>query len=110
MKPDFNVPGKRRCAVYEMNLSGVMREKQRIMCGKRLLAVCMVFLGALSCTPTFPGPSASRKPGLRKQFTSSHLISMILRTMIDPGELRLLPGIPQEITQLLDHEPIAGLA
>ena len=30
--------------------------------------------------------------------------------MIDPGELRLLPGIPQEITQLLDHEPIAGLA
>ena len=23
------------------------------------------------CTPTFPGPSASRKPGLRKQFTSS---------------------------------------
>jgi hypothetical protein len=22
-------------------------------------------------TPTFPGPSASRKPGLRKQFTSS---------------------------------------
>ena len=25
----------------------------------------------LLCTPTFPGPSASRKPGLRKQFTSS---------------------------------------
>ena len=24
-----------------------------------------------SCTPTFPGPSASRKPGLRKQFPSS---------------------------------------
>ena len=24
------------------------------------------------CTPTFPGPSASRKPGLRKQFTSSN--------------------------------------
>ncbi len=23
------------------------------------------------CTPPFPGPSASRKPGLRKQFTSS---------------------------------------
>ncbi len=26
------------------------------------------------CTPTFPGPSASRKPGLRKQFTSSNAI------------------------------------
>ena len=38
-----------------------------------------------------------------------HLISTILRTMIDPGQLRLLPGIPQEITQLLDHEPIGGL-
>ena len=24
------------------------------------------------CTPTFPRPSASRKPGLRKQFTSSN--------------------------------------
>ena len=23
------------------------------------------------CTPTYPGPSASRKPDLRKQFTSS---------------------------------------
>ena len=29
--------------------------------------------------------------------------------MIDPGQLRLLPGIPQEITQLLDHDPIDGL-
>ena len=26
------------------------------------------------CTPTFPGPSASRKPGLRKQFTSSKFL------------------------------------
>lgn len=39
-----------------------------------------------------------------------HLISTILRTMIDPGELRLLSGIPQEITQLLDNDPIGGLA
>ena len=38
-----------------------------------------------------------------------HLISTILRTVIDPGQLRLLPGVPQEITQLLDHAPIAGL-
>ena len=45
--------------------------------------------------------SAPHNPG--------HLISTILRTMIDPGQLRLLPGIPEEITQLLDHEPIGGL-
>ena len=42
-------------------------------------------------------------------YDPGHLISTILRTMIDPGELRLLSGIPQEITQLLDHDPIGGL-
>ncbi len=44
-----------------------------------------------------------------KAYDPGHLISTILRTMIDPGQLRLLPGIPQEITQLLDHDPIDGL-
>ena len=43
-------------------------------------------------------------------YDPGHLISTILRTMIDPGQLRLIPGIPQEITQLLDHDPIDGLA
>ena len=43
-------------------------------------------------------------------YDPGHLISTILRTMIDPGQLRLVPGIPQEITQLLDHDPIGGLA
>ena len=42
-------------------------------------------------------------------YDPGHLISTILRTMIDPGQLRLLTGIPQEITQLLDHDPIGGL-
>ena len=51
MRPDFKVPGKRRGAVYEMNLTGVMREKPQTMFGKKLLAVCMVFLGALSQVP-----------------------------------------------------------
>ena len=45
-----------------------------------------------------------------KAYDPGHLISTILRTMIDPGQLRLIPGIPQEITQLLDHDPIGGLA
>jgi len=44
-----------------------------------------------------------------KPYGPSHLISTILRTVIDPGELRLVPGIPQEVTQLLNHEPIDGL-
>ena len=43
-------------------------------------------------------------------YDPGHLISTILRTMIDPGQLRLIPGIPQGITQLLDHDPIDGLA
>ena len=45
-----------------------------------------------------------------KPYDPGHLISTILRTMIDPGQLRLIPGIPQEITQLLDHNPIDGLS
>ena len=43
-------------------------------------------------------------------YDPGHLISTILRTMIDPRQLRLIPGIPQGITQLLDHDPIDGLA
>ena len=42
-------------------------------------------------------------------YNPGHLISTLLRTVIDPGQLRLLPGIPNEITQLLDHAPIDGL-
>ncbi len=44
-----------------------------------------------------------------KPYDPGHLISTILRTMIDPGQLRLIPGIPEEITQLLNHEPIDRL-
>jgi len=44
-----------------------------------------------------------------KPYDPGHLISTILRTMIDPGQLRLIPSIPQEISQLLDHAPIDGL-
>jgi len=44
-----------------------------------------------------------------KPYDPGHLISTILRTMIDPGQLRLIPGIPQEISELLDHTPIDGL-
>ena len=40
-----------------------------------------------SCTPTFPGPSASRKPGLRKQFTSSSSESL-LHVLVGFGDER----------------------
>ena len=42
--------------------------------------------------------------------TPKHLISTILRRMIDPGKLRLVPGIPQEINRLMEAPPIPGLA
>ena len=44
-----------------------------------------------SCTPTFPGPSASRKPGLRKQFTSSDLRITPFHPISEPlnGDLKL---------------------
>jgi uncharacterized protein (DUF1501 family) len=42
-------------------------------------------------------------------FNPRHLISTILRSVIDPGQLRLLPNVPKEVTELLDHPPITGL-
>jgi uncharacterized protein (DUF1501 family) len=42
-------------------------------------------------------------------YNPRHLISSILRTDIDPGQLRLIPNAPKEIFELLDHPPIAGL-
>jgi len=42
-------------------------------------------------------------------YDPSHLISTILRTVMDPGQVRLIPGIPQEVTQLLNRPPIDGL-
>lgn len=40
---------------------------------------------------------------------SKHLISTILRTLLDPTKVRLVPGLPQEVNQLLSHPPIAQL-
>lgn len=42
-------------------------------------------------------------------YDPSHLISTILRTVMDLGQVRLIPGIPQEVTQLLNRAPIDGL-
>ncbi len=36
----------------------------------------------------------------------SHLVSTILRTMMDPGKLRLQPAVPAEVTQLISADPI----
>jgi len=42
-------------------------------------------------------------------YNPRHLISSILRTVIDPGQLRLIPNAPKEVTELIDHPPIADL-
>ena len=42
-------------------------------------------------------------------FKPRHLISTVLRSVIDPGQLRLLSNVPMEVTELLDHPPITGL-
>ncbi|MCA9269782.1 MAG: DUF1501 domain-containing protein, partial [Planctomycetales bacterium] len=39
----------------------------------------------------------------------AHLISTILRTLFDPAQLRLTAGVPQQVTQMISHEPIPGL-
>jgi uncharacterized protein (DUF1501 family) len=40
---------------------------------------------------------------------SGHLISTILRTLLDPGKLRLAPSTPAEVSELLNHPTIPGL-
>ena len=42
-------------------------------------------------------------------FKPRNLISTILRSVIDLGQLRLLPNVPMEVTELPDHPPITGL-
>lgn len=42
-------------------------------------------------------------------YDSSNLISSILRTVFDPGILRLDPSIPEEINRLVSASPIDGL-
>jgi hypothetical protein len=42
-------------------------------------------------------------------FTPKHLISTILNTVFDAGQLRLEAAVPPELTQLISHAPIAGL-
>ena len=41
--------------------------------------------------------------------TPKHLISSIMHTLFDVGELRLVSGIPAEVTRLAAADPIPGL-
>lgn len=43
-------------------------------------------------------------------FNPKHLISTILHTVFDIGELRLVQSAPKQVMTLAEHEPIAGLA
>lgn len=42
--------------------------------------------------------------------TPGHLISTILHTLFDVGELRVTRGVPRQVLQLSDADPIPGLA
>jgi uncharacterized protein (DUF1501 family) len=39
----------------------------------------------------------------------SHLTATILQTLMNVGELRLLPGVPEEIIRLASADPIPGI-
>lgn len=43
------------------------------------------------------------------RFTPKHLISTIMHTVFDQGQLRLVSGVPAEVTQLSQHEPLPVL-
>lgn len=46
---------------------------------------------------------------LSEPITIPHLVATILQTVFHTSELRLLPGIPEEIVRAATNEPIAGL-
>jgi len=41
--------------------------------------------------------------------TNRHLIASVLQTLVDPTELRLVPGMPNEVVQAAAADPIPGL-
>jgi hypothetical protein len=40
---------------------------------------------------------------------NSHIVATALRTLMDPGEVRLMRGIPSEVVQAASAEPIPGI-
>ena len=44
-----------------------------------------------------------------ENLTPKHLISSILHTVFDVGQLRVTPGVPPQILKLADADPIPGL-
>ena len=40
----------------------------------------------------------------------SHLVATVLQRLVDPGELRIVRGVPAEVVQSATAEPIPGLA
>jgi uncharacterized protein (DUF1501 family) len=41
--------------------------------------------------------------------TNRHLIASVLQTLVDPSELRLVRGMPNEVIQAAARDPIPGL-
>jgi hypothetical protein len=39
-----------------------------------------------------------------------NLVATILQRLVDPGELRIVRGMPAEVVQVATAEPIGGLA
>ena len=42
--------------------------------------------------------------------TNKHLVSTVLHTLFDVGQLRLVRGVPTNLLRLAEHDPIPGLA
>jgi hypothetical protein len=42
--------------------------------------------------------------------TNKHLVSTVLHTLFDVGQLRLVRGLPTNLVRLAEHEPIPGMS
>jgi Protein of unknown function (DUF1501) len=43
------------------------------------------------------------------QVTNKHLIASVMHTLFDVGKLRVMPGLPRDLSRILDWAPIPGL-
>ena len=73
------------------------------------LAPLLLYGGGIGAGKTIGESDKQGGEPATKAYDPSHLISTILRVMIDPAKLRLDPSVPEEVNRLISSPPIDGL-
>jgi hypothetical protein len=73
------------------------------------LAPLLLAGGGLRMGQVIGGSNAQGGEPRTEPIRIPNLLATVLRTMVDVGELRLVPGMPREIQTMANYEPIAEL-